>query len=241
MEELRSLLSNKSVDVLGISETWAKSHVTNKSISIEDYSVYRNDRPVRRGGGVCLYIRKQINVRVLLRSNGEIEYLFVRIKYNGIVILLGIIYRPPSSEPITHLPQDALNLISQHQYVVLMGDFNHNLADQSVLNMSLNFWNTNGLHLVHNGKFTHFDSHHNSSSLIHNFIISDCHKLIHSNQFWLPNIGRHAFIYLALDYVLPLHMNTTILVQLIWKIFWLMDPGGISLKFIVATMAPVKW
>lgn len=201
VDELRLLLSNKTLDMFGVTETWAKSYVTNKSISINGYHVYRNDRPARRGGGVCLYISDHIKAKIISRSaNTQIEYMFVRANFNNNVLLIGVIYRPPNAREITTLPDDAISTISRYKNVIIMGDFNHNLINQNLLQMTKDFWEANGLHLVTNNKCTHFDSYHNTSSLLDHFVISDDQKLKHQSQFWLPTISKHAFIYMALDY-----------------------------------------
>lgn len=51
-------------------------------------------------------------------------------------------------------------------HVAIMGDFNHNLADNDQLDMVNNFWATVGLNNYHNDRYTHFDTARNTQSLI---------------------------------------------------------------------------
>lgn len=61
LDELRSLFAGSLLDMFGFSETWMKSHVTNRAVEFDGYRIYRNDRPGRRGGGVCIYIKRGIS------------------------------------------------------------------------------------------------------------------------------------------------------------------------------------
>lgn len=47
-------------DILVLSETWLNNSVSDKDIAVKGYSVFRCDRP-RKGGGVAIYIKKQIS------------------------------------------------------------------------------------------------------------------------------------------------------------------------------------
>jgi hypothetical protein len=47
---------------VAITETWLKSYITDSQVAIENYCVYRSDRPKRTGGGCLLYINSKIVV-----------------------------------------------------------------------------------------------------------------------------------------------------------------------------------
>ena len=57
MDQLRTILQHEhQFDVIGVTETWLTSDVTDEDIQIENYEVFRRDRN-SRGGGVCVYVR----------------------------------------------------------------------------------------------------------------------------------------------------------------------------------------
>ena len=48
--------------ILGISESWLKSYITDAQIHIKDYVPIRSDRSIRKGGGAILYIHEKIPI-----------------------------------------------------------------------------------------------------------------------------------------------------------------------------------
>ncbi len=64
IDEIRCLLMNCKVGIFCLTETWIDSSVTNNEIKVDNYNVIRKDRN-RQGGGVCIFIRSDINFNVL--------------------------------------------------------------------------------------------------------------------------------------------------------------------------------
>ena len=58
--EIKEMASKQDFDVLSFSETWFNSTVSNASIEIEGYRVYRLDCIGKTGGGVCAYIKNNL-------------------------------------------------------------------------------------------------------------------------------------------------------------------------------------
>ena len=54
-------------DILNISETWLHEQLPDHFVGISNYSLVRCDRtlPVKRGGGICTYIRQGLNFTVI--------------------------------------------------------------------------------------------------------------------------------------------------------------------------------
>ncbi|XP_059225893.1 uncharacterized protein LOC131997969 [Stomoxys calcitrans] len=52
-DELKSILCDSMLDLVGLSETWLKSAVSLRSVSVPGYIFHRNDRKSSRGGGVA--------------------------------------------------------------------------------------------------------------------------------------------------------------------------------------------
>jgi len=97
--------------------SWMATHIT-------------KDRPTRRGGGVALYVREQLECIELWlgKDKEQVKSLSVRIKgqpHMGDVIV-GVYYRPPDhDEEVDEAFYRQLKVASQSQALVLMGDFNH--------------------------------------------------------------------------------------------------------------------
>ena len=51
------MVYSTAADIAAISETWLKESVSDSEILNSDYILYRNDRTVRRGGGVLLAVK----------------------------------------------------------------------------------------------------------------------------------------------------------------------------------------
>lgn len=201
-EEIKDILGGGFLDAVCISETWLKSYRSNVSIAIDGYKVFRNDRPSVRGGGVAIYVLKKLRAKVIARSEegSEIEYLFVQLCVGTSKVLVGVIYRPSGN--LLQLDSVLNNLVPHYQNFIIMGDFNLNLLDDRIFNQCESFFNTYGAKIVHNSfKPTHFDITHKSESLIDFGVVGseDCVKF--NDQFWIPGVSKHAFIYLSINIV----------------------------------------
>lgn len=91
-------------------ETWLKGRTgsrgsTEGSVGVSGYNIIRNDRmTATSGGGVALYVLKSIKTRIVAKSCGlGIEYLFVECLLNKVKILIGVVYRSPTSEHVNTL------------------------------------------------------------------------------------------------------------------------------------------
>lgn len=74
-------------------------------IDIDGYDILRNDRPVRRGGVTCIYIKQRLHHRVCLPnfSQGDVEIQSIMLLDNDNLaqsfkpIVVVLIYRPPQA------------------------------------------------------------------------------------------------------------------------------------------------
>lgn len=93
---IKNLLNQKCIDIHAISETWLKENDSDNYINVIGYSVIRKDRYGKRGGGVCLYIRKPLKYRVLYTSNttfdNQPEFIFVEISLSKMKLLCSVIF-----------------------------------------------------------------------------------------------------------------------------------------------------
>ena len=77
------LLANTKIDILCVNETKLDPSINDREVHLVGYEIVRRDRKVngRNGGGVCIYIRSNINYQVRddLHS-ATLENLVVEIK-----------------------------------------------------------------------------------------------------------------------------------------------------------------
>ncbi|KAJ6642156.1 hypothetical protein Bhyg_07103 [Pseudolycoriella hygida] len=103
IDEFRNLVKGVNIHCIAISESHFKSYITNKSVELSGFVLHRNDRELRRYGGVALYVRKGIPSKVILKSVsriGMIEYLFVELCVTSHKVLLVVMYKPPHVDDI---------------------------------------------------------------------------------------------------------------------------------------------
>ena len=115
-------------------------------MSIPGYSIFRRDRRKRKGGGVAIYVKHDLNARVHNQPglfNDEIELLWVECEFNGRPCFIGALYHPPkpiySADAIQRALEDSLEEIFSQPgdaMVVLAGDFNQ-LPDHVVTSLGL--------------------------------------------------------------------------------------------------------
>ena len=86
----------RNFNIICLTETWLGPNTTDEAIRIDDYSLYRRDRPRDNHGGVCVYIKEDIYSR--RRTDLElphVECVWVEINIHHKKILSGTFYRPP--------------------------------------------------------------------------------------------------------------------------------------------------
>ncbi|XP_075302833.1 uncharacterized protein LOC142365677 isoform X1 [Opisthocomus hoazin] len=128
-EELEAIVQQNSYNLVAITETWWDSSCDCHAV-MDGYRLFRKDRPTRRGGGVVLYVREQLECIELCLGEDEerVESLWVRIKGQPHVgdVIVGVYYRPPDQEEeVDEAFYRQLQAASQSQALVLMGDLNH--------------------------------------------------------------------------------------------------------------------
>ncbi|XP_075150771.1 uncharacterized protein LOC142224879 [Haematobia irritans] len=201
LDELRNLFESMVFDVIGVSETWLNHCVLDSAIEIHGYRVYRNDRSVRRGGGVCMYIRSDIRARVVheITDEGVAEGILVEVDAaDATKILLGVLYLPYGG--ISQCENDLADYVARYNVVVLMGDYNIDLFQQSSYMRSV--CGRMGLEIIHNCLPTHFNLCTQRCSLLDYYLVSDPGMVTNFSQFQFPALNSyHALISLSVAIV----------------------------------------
>ena len=99
MDSLRYLLSNNSVDILCLNETFCDGTITDEELLIDGLRIERKDR-TRMGGGVAIYVSDKITYfrrHEFEDPSIEMICLQVHLPYQKSCIIV-CIYRPPSCD-----------------------------------------------------------------------------------------------------------------------------------------------
>jgi len=124
-EQLEAIVQQHGYDMVAITETWwDSSH--DWQATVDGYRLFRKDRPKRRGGGVALYVKEQLECTELCLGADEegVESLWVRIKGQPHMgdITVGVYYRPPDQEEeVDEAFHRQLQAASQSQALVSHG------------------------------------------------------------------------------------------------------------------------
>ena len=134
-DALSLFLSSLSVQtkVVGITETWLSDNSPVSLCNIHGYEFVGNNRKSKRGGGVGLYVHKDIsfNRRCDLDINTDfLESIFVEITNYSTSMLICVMYRPPD-QSVNEFCESLNNILDvvkrEKKTFYLMGDFNIDL------------------------------------------------------------------------------------------------------------------
>ena len=132
--------------IIGLTETWLND-CTNNIFEMPNYNYTGLNRANKKGGGVGIYVAKQLEYKIRkdLNTNIEdtIETIFIEISVpKGKNIIIGVIYRPPNNK--IEIFQNALNAIiekvgRENKICYFMGDFNIDLLKSESCDYSSRF------------------------------------------------------------------------------------------------------
>lgn len=138
------MLIASKIDILAINESKLDPSVSNNEISILGFEIVRKDRNIngRFGGGVCLYIRNNLNFNLVENlSNDRLELITVEITLpHSRSFLISTWYRPPNS-PIEIFQgfEEMIDKIDQTNLeYYLLGDMNCDMLSNSYPSACLN-------------------------------------------------------------------------------------------------------
>ena len=82
IDEPRIILHSKCLDLLAVNETRLHEIIADNEVSVDGHEIVHQDRPLngRNGGGVCFYIRSNINY------NGRKDLVFDQLESLALVI-----------------------------------------------------------------------------------------------------------------------------------------------------------
>ena len=93
--ELSNLACDTGSDIIIGTETWLTPEHKNSELMLDDYDIFRRDRPTK-GGGVLIAVKKNLCCEEL-SSSKDSEIIFCKIKIKGKKpLIVGSAYRPPN-------------------------------------------------------------------------------------------------------------------------------------------------
>ena len=96
LTQLKAYISTYKHDFICLSETYLDSSIPDNLIGIEGYNLVRADHPDNiKGGGVCIYYKESLPVRVNPLHNLK-EALLLEMIHKNNKVLVSVIYRSPS-------------------------------------------------------------------------------------------------------------------------------------------------
>ena len=132
-----------------LTETWLKDNDYD-NFDIPGYSLTKINRENKIGGGVCIFTKENLNIKLrndinVGANDTSIESLFIEVvneKTKNIII--GTLYRPPNNkfhDFETHLKATLSNINKQNKLCYIMGDFNIDLLKYNQCNFSNQLFN----------------------------------------------------------------------------------------------------
>ena len=122
--ELNIMVDDIKPHIIGITESWANSDITDAELGLEGYVMFRKDIIGRRGGGVLLYIKETIPAyEVQLKEEADCtEAIWCKLVTGHTTVTIGVVYRCPN---ITKQNNEKLHNAVSEGDCIIMGDFNH--------------------------------------------------------------------------------------------------------------------
>ena len=98
---------------------------------MDDFNIIRTDIKNKRGGGVCLFLRKQYKFKEIKIPNicEMPEMLWVEVSVGKCKIAIGTLYKPPKIPCVVFREayDSLIHIYSKYENTILAGDFNVNL------------------------------------------------------------------------------------------------------------------
>ena len=125
--ELNIMVEDIDPHIIGITESWANTDITDAELGLTGYVMFRRDRMGRRGGRVILYVKESIQAyEIKLEREADYdEAVWCKIVSGNSKLTIGLVYRSTNiNEEDNKKIQNAIKEVSKGECII-MGDFNH--------------------------------------------------------------------------------------------------------------------
>ena len=121
-------LNDSQPTVIAITESWCNHDEPDSMYQLPGYSIHRQDRAGRQGGGVIIYVQEPLSVsHVSTELCDFAEVLWLKLSLAETQICVGCCYRPPQSDEkaFCQLLESSLRAARRESAnILLLGDFN---------------------------------------------------------------------------------------------------------------------
>ena len=195
---VRYIFEASSVDIICASETWFSQGILDASVGLKNYTIYRNDRDNRKGGGVAIYCKNNLNAKILKKSSGPgVEFINVAISDHNTKVFLSCVYNPQRSRSLSPFLESVSNCAIDYDHYIVCGDINLNLLlKDNLANDFVHNINELGLNLANITVPTRF-AHNVNPSLLDIIAVSDVSIILLYEQ--LSFISDHDLLFCSLD------------------------------------------
>ena len=199
--ELKYVLDNTDFDAFAVSESWLTKNTPKSRYILDNFQIFRCDRLNKRGGGLCLYVRKHYICKKIFIPNPNklAEMLWVEVTTKNAKIAVGVFYKPPKI-PYACLEKvfdSLLHIHTKYEHTIFLGDFNINMLEKESLEVkALNNFIIEPFDLTQLIKEPTRITQH-SRTLIDLILVGKDENVLFSGCFDAPGISDHHFTYMA--------------------------------------------
>jgi len=193
-----------NIHAVAVSETWTKPSIKNDLLRLHNFKFYRNDRVSKGAGGVGIYLRNDLNAKILAQSPSayqfRTEYIILEIKVENKKILLAAAYRPPRAD-FRNFEEEISKLLPFYEHCLILGDLNFDLfsskAEVSKFKDTITSLNLSACPLQ--------PTYHAATcdSLLDLILTTNMGRVLKFGQFAVPGISRHDLIFVKYSIKLP--------------------------------------
>jgi hypothetical protein len=228
MDQVKQLFDSVAFDVICVSETWLKDHIYDASVSLGGFNLFRNDRTTTKSGGICIYVRRGLQCKVIYKSTTDcLEILLVEVVTNSCKLLVVLVYKPPSKPFVGELDHILGQFSSMYNDIVICGDFNCNLFKNSSNTKNLTDLLISHSLAICNNEPTYFYA--DSASLLDLIITNNKQKIKFFNQISVGFLD-HDVLFWTYDISLCRSQET-----------WFRDYKNINMFNLLSECASLRW
>ena len=212
--EISNFLHETCLDVIGVSETFIKTHTVKNLCKISGFKFLRKDRSTKHGGGVGIFVKDCFEPKIvkLPQDLTQPEMLFLELTIKNVKVVVGVIYKPPKIPygVMATIQESLAYITTKFEHVIITGDFNINfLAPESypTVFFQMNICEPFGLTQIIKDP-TRVTS--TTSTLIDLMLVTNLENVKKSGVVDIPGISDHCCVYMAYAIKKPIFKPKTI-------------------------------
>lgn len=203
-DEIKNCIYDSKIEIACFTESWLTASVSDQSIAIPGFSLIRNDRLYKRGGGIVVYFRNHLRCKKVFHtclteeSSNKAECLALEVQVNNSCVLLMVVYNPPDNDCSAFLEDKLADFSARYESIFLIGDFNTNLLrhsrKRSLFESVLQTFSMQSI----GEEPTYFGS--DCCSQLDLFVTCCRDKVLRFDQVSFPAMSQHDLIFVSLDF-----------------------------------------